>query len=137
LVLRLPPRREHGVQSDVRDFHQQWSWPQPWVRYSELVARGDELARVAEAHRDIWTCAVQRVHDGVAALVVGHGSGIEPALVACFPEADHPRWGALFGHCDGARLGFADGRFTRPVLPSCLDHTTCASRRAMELPRRS
>lgn len=93
------------MQSDVGTSHQQWSWPQPWVRYSELVARGDELARVAEAHWDIWTCAVQRVHDGVAALVVGHGGGIEPALVACFPEADHPRWGALFGHCDGAGSG--------------------------------
>jgi len=27
------------------------------------------------------------------------------------PDADHGSWGAPFGHCDGARLGFDEGRF--------------------------
>jgi hypothetical protein len=43
--------------------------------------------------------------------VVCHGGGIEPGLVVCLPDADHGSWGAPFGHCDGARLGFEDGRF--------------------------
>jgi hypothetical protein len=50
------------------------------------------------------------VPDGAAAPVVGHGDGIEPGLVACFPGADYESWGAPFGHCDGARLGLDDGR---------------------------
>jgi hypothetical protein len=29
----------------------------------------------------------------------------------CFPGADYESWGAPFGHCDGAGLGFDDGRF--------------------------
>ena len=49
--------------------------------------------------------------DGAAALVIGHGGGIEPGLVACLPDADHQSWGAPFSRCDGARLGFHDGRF--------------------------
>lgn len=105
-------------------FHEQWTWANPWVRYAELVARGGGLAAVAAAHRAAWTRAVESVADGAAALVVSHGGTIEPTLVACLPQAGHERWGALLGHCDGARLGFADGsfvdlRFRRaPIMPA-------------------
>jgi broad specificity phosphatase PhoE len=92
-------------------FHEQWTWAQPWVRYAELVGRGGGLAAVAGAHRAAWTRAVTSVADGAAALVVSHGGAIEPTLVACLPHARHEHWGALLGHCDGARLGFADGSF--------------------------
>ena len=65
---------------------------------------------VAEASRVAWTGAVEAVPKGAAALVVCHGGGIEPGLVACLPDADHRSWGAPFGHCDSARLDFEDGR---------------------------
>jgi broad specificity phosphatase PhoE len=90
-------------------FHEQWTWAQPWVRYAELLGRGGGLAAVAGAHRAAWTRAVASVADGAAALVVSHGGAIEPTLVVCLPKASHEPWGALLGHCDGARLGFADG----------------------------
>jgi broad specificity phosphatase PhoE len=93
------------------EFHEQWTWAQPYVRYAELIARGGGLAAVAQAHQAVWTHVVESLEDGAAALIVGHGGAIEPALVACLPEADHQRWRGLLGHCDGARLGFADGRF--------------------------
>jgi broad specificity phosphatase PhoE len=105
-------------------FHEQWTWAQPWVRYAELVGRGGGLAAVTRAHRVAWTRAVAAVADGATALVVSHGGAIEPTLVACLPQADHEQWGALLGHCDGARLGFADGsfvdlRFRRaPTMPA-------------------
>jgi broad specificity phosphatase PhoE len=51
------------------------------------------------------------VPDGSGVLVVSHGGCIEPALVSCLPEADHASWGAPFGHCDGVRLDFDNGRF--------------------------
>jgi broad specificity phosphatase PhoE len=106
------------------EFHQQWTWAQPYVRYAELIASGGGLAGVAQAHRAAWIGAVEQVDEGDVALFVGHGGAIEPALVACLPGADHQRWGRLFGHCDGARLGFADGRFVEldfrraPASPS-------------------
>ena len=93
------------------EFHEQWTWDQPYRRYAELVARGSGLARVAQAHRAVWTRLVGQVDDDATALIVGHGGAIEPALVACLPGADYQGWGGLLGHCDGARLGFADGKF--------------------------
>src|SRR6266511_926934 len=93
------------------DRHEQWRWPRPYRTYAELLGRGGGLATVAEAHRRIWTSVVAAVPDGAAALVVGHGGGIEPGLVACLPDADYQSWGGPFGHCDGARLSFNEGGF--------------------------
>ncbi|WP_211588565.1 histidine phosphatase family protein [Allorhizocola rhizosphaerae] len=96
--------------------HEQWSWSQPYVRYAELIKSGGGLAAVAQAHRAMWTDAVESVPDGTGVLVISHGGCIEPALVFCLPEADHASWGAPFGHCDGARLDFDNGRFTNVRL---------------------
>jgi hypothetical protein len=60
-----------------------------------------------------WWRPCRRVR---AALVVCHGGGIEPGLVACLPDADHRLWGAPFGHCDGARPDFEDDRFVSVQL---------------------
>jgi broad specificity phosphatase PhoE len=93
------------------EHHQQWRWPRPYSAYAELLGRGGGPPTVAEAYRVAWTVVVEAVPEAAAALVVCHGGGIEPGLVACLPDADHGSWGAPFGHCDGARLGFGDGRF--------------------------
>jgi broad specificity phosphatase PhoE len=93
------------------DHHEQWGWPNPYQTYAELLGHGGGLATVAEAYRRIWTSVVEAVPDGAAALVVAHGGGIEPGLVACLPDADHESWGAPLGHCEGALLAFNEGRF--------------------------
>jgi broad specificity phosphatase PhoE len=93
------------------EHHHQWQWPSPYTRYAELLQEGSGLTAVAEAHRELWVGMAGGVPEGAAALVVCHGGAIEPALVACLPEAGHPSWGAPFGHCDGARLSFDSGRF--------------------------
>lgn len=95
------------------DYHAQWSWEQPYVRYAEIIAQGGQLARVTAETLAILTRAVTSVPEGSAALVISHGGTIEPALVACLPEADHASWGAGLSHCDGARLTFEEGRFVR------------------------
>ena len=100
-----------GYLPGVVDHHEQWRWPAPYRRYAELLQRSTTLAAVAEAHRDIWTRVVLTVPDGAAALLIGHGGGIEPALVACLTGADHESWGAPFANCDGARLSFDHDRF--------------------------
>jgi broad specificity phosphatase PhoE len=100
-----------GYLPGVVDHHEQWRWSAPYRRYADLLQRSNRLAAVAEAHRIIWTRIVKTVPDGAAALVIGHGGGIEPGLVACLPYADHESWGAPFAHCDGARLSFDHDRF--------------------------
>jgi broad specificity phosphatase PhoE len=113
--------------------HEQWSWPDPYRTYAELLGRGGRLATIAERHRRIWTSVVEAVPDGTAALVVGHGGGIEPGLVACRPDADHESWGAPLDHCDGARLGFDEGGFVSVqfsrVPAELLARSTAAGRR--------
>jgi broad specificity phosphatase PhoE len=106
-TVELPSGYVHGAV----EHHQQWRWPRPYSAYAELLGRGAGLPAVAEAYRVAWTGVVEAVPEGAAALVVCHGGGIEPGLVACLPDADHGSWGAPFGHCDGARLDFEDGRF--------------------------
>src|SRR5215213_10882594 len=64
-------------------------------RYVDLLS-SLTLAAVAEAHRGVWTRVVQTVPDGAAALVIARGGGIEPALVACLPGADHESPGCAF-----------------------------------------
>lgn len=91
--------------------HQQWTWPEPYVSYGELIGSGGDLAKVAHAHADHWAATVHGLPDGATALVVSHGGTIEPALVACLPGSNHAMWGAPFSHCDGARLGYNNGRF--------------------------
>ena len=54
---------------------------------------------------------MQTVSDDAAALVIGNGGGIEPALLACLPGRRHESWGAPFAHCDAARLSLANDRF--------------------------
>jgi broad specificity phosphatase PhoE len=108
--------------------HDQWRWPRPYRIYAELLGRGGGLANVAEAHRRIWMGVVEAVPDGAAALVVGHGGGIEPGLVACLPDADHASWGMPFGHCDGARLGFDDGTFVSVQFRRAGTWSGCSSR---------
>lgn len=93
------------------DHHDQWRWQQPYVRYAELVRAGGGLTAIAEHHRRIWTDVISAIPDETEALIVSHGGAIEPALVACLPDADHAAWGGPFGHCDGARLEFDGQRF--------------------------
>ncbi|MEU8322317.1 histidine phosphatase family protein [Nonomuraea sp. NPDC048881] len=91
--------------------HAQWGWTEPYRRLAEIIREGREAATVAETHRAIWADTVRDVAEGCSALLVGHGGAIELALAACFPDASHDSWGTSFAHCDGARLGFDDGRF--------------------------
>jgi broad specificity phosphatase PhoE len=72
-----------GYVSGEVERHRQWNWPRPYRTYAELLGRGGGLAEVAETYRAAWTQVVQAVPEDAAALVVCHGGGIEPALVAC------------------------------------------------------
>jgi broad specificity phosphatase PhoE len=98
------------------EHHAQWAWHQPYLRYAELIAQGGGLARVGKTMREFLFNVVTALPEGAAALVISHGGTIEPTLVACLPQADHAAWGVPMGHCDGARLAYDSGAFTRIEL---------------------
>ena len=74
------------------------------MRYVELLAGGGPTAAIAQGQVEVWMRAIIRVPDGARALVVSHGGLIEPALVAACSDGDLANGGAVFAHCEGARL---------------------------------
>jgi broad specificity phosphatase PhoE len=110
--------------------HDQWGWPQPYVRYSEIITQGGGLAQMAAACRASFEQLVSSVPDGHAALLISHGGTIEPALVACLPDADHAAWGPCFSHCDGARLAWDNGAFSSIELRRAPSYTPDLSQRS-------
>lgn len=96
-----------GYVSGEFEHHDQWDWSQPYVRFAELLRREGALAKNAAADARLWVDLLTEVPNDGRVLIVSHGGSIEPALVACLPDADHSRWGSPFSHCDGAVLTFA------------------------------
>jgi broad specificity phosphatase PhoE len=84
--------------------HDQWSWPQPFLRYAELVRPGSGLAAMTEAHLGHWRRLLDVVPDGGASLIVSSGGSIEPVLVAALPDGDQATWGGAFHQLEGAQL---------------------------------
>jgi hypothetical protein len=91
--------------------HGQWSWPSPFLQYSQLLDRDSAFAKAADSELNLWRVVVGRILEGSKALIVSHGGIIEPTLVAAVPADDYTSWGKPFSHLDGVRLIFEDGRF--------------------------
>ena len=92
------------------DHHDQWRWPSPQRSYAKLIGRGGGLAtrrRDPSAHLDDRRCGrppgCRRPGRGARWRDRARAGGL--------PDADPELWGAPFGHCDGARLGFDGGSF--------------------------
>ncbi len=92
--------------------HDQWSWPQPFVRYAELLQAGSGLADMAATHVGHWRRLLDLIPAGGAGLVVSSGGSIEPVLVAALPDADHASWGRVFDPLEGASLEWDGNAFT-------------------------
>jgi broad specificity phosphatase PhoE len=69
-------------------------------RFADLLA--GRLAEIARA-----------LPENGAALVISHGAIVEAAAVGCLPEANHAAWGRYCDYCEGVRLGFDAGQFTK------------------------
>jgi broad specificity phosphatase PhoE len=100
-----------GYVEGVVAHHDQWSWPQPFVRYAELVRGISGLAAVVETHLGHWHRLLGLLPEGGAVLVISSGGLIEPVLVAALPDAEHASWGSAFHQLEGARLGWDGDAF--------------------------
>jgi broad specificity phosphatase PhoE len=85
-----------------------WLADQPFVALAALINQGGASYRHAHALAAVWRNLLTPLRPDEAALVIGHSGDLEYGLVACFPHADHARWGRPFGCCEGARLTYAD-----------------------------
>lgn len=104
------------------EHHDQWSWPEPFRRYAELLTRPSGLRDAVHCHLRHWRRILELVPEGGAGLVVSSGGSIEPVLVAARPGDNHAAWGGALHQLEGAILGwdgesFASIRFLpRPVV---------------------
>jgi broad specificity phosphatase PhoE len=83
-----------------------WQNPQPFAALASVIARKGPTWRYAHGLLAMWRDILMPLQDASAALLIGHSGELEIALVACFPDADHTKWGAPFGLLEGARLQF-------------------------------
>jgi broad specificity phosphatase PhoE len=95
---------------------QWWMSSAPFSALAQLIAAKGATWRYGHALVALWRDILTAIPDGTAALVIGHSGDLEIGLVACFPHADHSRWGVPFGVCEGARLGFTSHFTTLELL---------------------
>ena len=95
-----------GVEDEV-------DWATGFPGIARAVALGGATARLAADQARRWAEIVSSVPDGGATLVVSHGGIMEAGAIGCLPDADHAAWGGPLDYCEGVRLSFEDGRFTK------------------------
>jgi broad specificity phosphatase PhoE len=88
-------------------------WPMPFLHYAEIIKQDGTAARFAYQLADYYTSLMERLTSGASALVINHGGVVELGVTACLPETDFSNWGEAVEYCEGARLFWDDGRFTR------------------------
>jgi broad specificity phosphatase PhoE len=91
--------------------HERWAWEEPFVTFAHFVRQGGPTTRMGERQREVWVRALESVPTGGRVLIISHGRIIESGLVTCIPDGDFAAWGPSFGHCEGVRLAFDEGRF--------------------------
>jgi hypothetical protein len=79
--------------------------------YAKLIKTSKGIARWAQAQTEYYLSILKMLHDGGKALIISHGGAIDAAAVACFPNANHEKWGQSFRHCEGYCLSFENGMF--------------------------
>jgi broad specificity phosphatase PhoE len=102
----LPP----AVLAEIGHY-ERWAWEEPFVTFAQFVRQGGPTARMGERQREAWVRALESVPSGGRVLIISHGRVIEAGLVSCLPGDDFVGWGASFGHGEGARMSFEEGRF--------------------------
>lgn len=85
----------------------------PYYHYSEIVKQDGPAGRYAHQLVDYYLGILDRIPQDGSALVINHGGVVELGVVACLPNADFSTWGEPVDYCEGARLFWDDGRFTR------------------------
>ncbi|MEQ4204275.1 histidine phosphatase family protein [Actinopolymorpha sp. B9G3] len=98
---------EEGLHAESAE-SQWWQADHPFAALAALIGQGGASYRYAHALAAVWRDLLTPLSHDQAALVIGHSGDLEYGLVACFPDADHRRWGRPFGCCEGARLTYAN-----------------------------
>ncbi len=126
VAMGLAVDRQLSIPGDIRapaiavlGHHERWSWPEPWVRFADLVRQDGPVATFGGWLRAAWVDALESTGHGGRVLIVSHGRDIEAGVVMCLDEmspAEFLHWGEPLHHCEGVRLSYASGRFCDPIV---------------------
>ena len=62
---------------------------------------------------DFYKNLAETLPEDGAALIISHGGIVEMSAIACLPEADTSAFGPHLECCEGVRLTWEDGSFTK------------------------
>ena len=105
-----------GYVEGVVAHHDQWSWPQPFVRYAELVRGSSALPRWLRRTSATGTGCLVCCRKEAQPLSFRPAGQSSPFFLAALPDADHASWGSAFHQLEGARLGWDGDGFYAPQL---------------------
>jgi broad specificity phosphatase PhoE len=88
-------------------------WPLSFAEYASIVRRNGAAGKYANQLAKVYAGITGYVSEGRAALVVNHGGVLELGVTACLPETNFDSWGGAVNYCEGVRLFWDDGKFTR------------------------
>jgi broad specificity phosphatase PhoE len=98
------------------DVDKEVPWPQSFAAYSDAVKANGAAAKYARKLVKYYQSVLDLVPEGGAALAINHGGVVEIGAAACLPETDFEPWGGPVDYCEGARLFWENGKFTRGEL---------------------
>ena len=88
-------------------------WPASFCEYAAAVRKNGATARYARTLADFYQKLAESMSEGASTLVVNHGGVVELSAVGCLPESELDSLGDYIEYCEGVRLTWENGAFTR------------------------
>jgi broad specificity phosphatase PhoE len=91
-------------------------WPQAFSAYAMAMRADGDAVKYARKLAKFYEEIMNSLREDRSALAVHHGGVVEIGIAACLPDTDFEAWGGPVDYCEGARLFWEHGNFTRGEL---------------------
>ncbi len=88
-------------------------WSAGFAAFAARYKLGGAVTRFADTLGKRLVDVASALPENGSALVISHGGVVEAAVIGCLPQADFRAWGGPCEYCEGARLYFDGGYFSR------------------------
>lgn len=92
------------------------NWSMPFTEIKSYYDKKAHLHKFCWNHQKFLEELLKDVQNGESILIISHGGIVDYPLVHLFPNEDFQKWGQPFSYCEGYRLYFEDGLFTKVEL---------------------
>ena len=98
------------------DINDECPWPASFAEYAAAIRKNGPSARYIRQLAAFYCELVEHLPEDGAALVVNHGGIVEFSTLSCLPDADPTYLGDYVECCEGVRLTWENGAFTRAEI---------------------